>query len=134
MPTNADYVTISVGGNDLGFASVITTCGLPGWLGNCNAAIDAGDAILRGALPGRLDQCVRRDPRHALRAPRVAVTGYPKLFNGTDCNPLTFFTAAEMARLNEATAELNALIEKQSEAAGFTFVSRCAAPSRARLV
>ena len=43
------------------------------------------------------------------RAPgaTVAVTGYPRLFNGTDCNPLTFFTAAEMARINTGTDELN---------------------------
>ena len=31
------------------------------------------------------------------------VTGYPLLFNGTDCNLFTFFTAFEMARLNAAT-------------------------------
>ncbi len=57
----------------------------------------------------------------------MVVTGYPLLFNGTDCNVLTFFTAAEMARLNAATAELNALIEERSEAAGFTFVPAAAA-------
>ena len=49
MPSSTDYVTITVGGNDLGFAPVITTCGLPGWLGNCDAAIDAGVAILSAA-------------------------------------------------------------------------------------
>ena len=122
VPTNADYVTISVGGNDLGFASVITTCGLPGWLGNCHAAIDAGVATLRGALPGRLTNVYAAVRAKAPNA-KVVVTGYPLLFNGTDCNALTFFTAAEMARLNAATAELNALIEKQSATAGFTFVS-----------
>ena len=51
VPTNTDYVTITVGGNDLGFAPVITTCGLPGWLGNCNAAIDAGVATFAAHYP-----------------------------------------------------------------------------------
>ena len=33
------YVTISVGGNDAGFAGVLTECALPGWMSNC----DRGD-------------------------------------------------------------------------------------------
>ena len=45
---------------------------------------------------------------------KVVVTGYPLLFNGTDCNVLTFFTGDEMARLNEATAKLNAVIKARS--------------------
>ena len=117
----ADYVTVSVGGNDLGFTSVLTACGLPGWLGDCNAAIDRGRFIMQTELGDRLDRVYGAINQRAPGA-RVAVTGYPKLFNGTDCNLLTFFTPAEMARFNDATVELNALIKDRAEAAGFQFV------------
>ena len=133
VPSSTDYVTITVGGNDLGFAPVITTCGLPGWLGNCNAAIDASPAILRTKLPGRLARVYSAVRSQAPNA-KVVVTGYPLLFNGTDCNVLTFFTGAEMARLNDATEDLNAVIQAQSTAAGFTFVSAAPCLHRARVV
>ena len=45
LPDPADFVTVSVGGNDLGFSSVLTACGLPGWLGNCDAAIGAAGRL-----------------------------------------------------------------------------------------
>jgi len=126
VPNSTDYVTITVGGNDLGFAPVLSTCGLPGWLGNCNAAIDSGLAILNTTLPDRLDDVYSAVRSQATNA-KVVVTGYPLLFNGTDCNVLTFFTGAEMARLNDATARLNAVIQERAKVAGFTFVPAASA-------
>lgn len=122
IPEGADLVTVTVGGNDIGYAPVITTCALPGWLGNCHAAIDNALRILGMQLPARLD-AVYAAVEAAAPGARIVVTGYPRLFNGTDCNPLTFFTAFEMARLNAATDELNAVIQSRAEAAGLTFVA-----------
>jgi lysophospholipase L1-like esterase len=122
VPTTADYVTITVGGNDVGFRDVVTTCALPGWLGSCDASVDAGLRILRGALPARLDAVYAAVKTRAPGA-TVAVTGYPRLFNGTDCNPLTFFTAAEMTRINNGILELNTLIRDRALAAGFRYVA-----------
>ena len=39
------YVTISVGGNDAGFASVLTTCAQPSWLSNCTGAVDGAPLV-----------------------------------------------------------------------------------------
>ncbi len=121
VEAGTDYVTLTVGGNDVGFADVVTACALPGWLGDCTGTIDAGLRILRSALPDRLDE-VYAAVRTRAPGAEVAVTGYPLLFNGTDCNPLTFFTRAEMARINAGTAELNRLLYDRAQAAGFTFV------------
>ena len=50
------YVTISVGGNDAGFTSVITTCAEPAWLSNCGAAVKKAEDLftteLIAATPG----------------------------------------------------------------------------------
>ena len=47
-------MTISVGGNDAGFADVLTECATPWWAGDCDGAIDAAQAFINSTLPGRL--------------------------------------------------------------------------------
>lgn len=121
VTAGTDYATITVGGNDVGFADVVTACALPGWLGDCSGTIDAGLRILRTELPDRLDGVYAAVRSRAPDA-EVAVTGYPLLFNGSDCNPLTFFTAAEMSRINSGTRELNRLLRDRARAAGFAYV------------
>jgi lysophospholipase L1-like esterase len=121
VSTGTDYVTISVGGNDVGFSTVISQCALPGWLGNCSGAVQAGLRTLDTVLADRLD-AVYAAVRARAPGATVAVTGYPLLFNGTDCNPLTFFTKAEMKAINDGTERLNEVIRLRAEAAGFRFV------------
>lgn len=120
LSSSTDFVSITIGGNDVDFAPVLTECAKPGWWGDCDAAIDGAIAIMENELPGRLDATYGEI---ATRAPGadVVVTGYPILFNGEDCNAITFFSPEEEERLNDATEDLNALIEQKAGAAGFTF-------------
>ncbi|MGD8199078.1 SGNH/GDSL hydrolase family protein [Ornithinimicrobium sp. W1679] len=115
------YVTMTIGGNDVGFADVITECALPGWLSNCYGEIDRSRTILNGELPGRLD-ALYGDIRSRASQATVVVAGYPYLFNGEDCNLATFFSSGEMRELNSGTAELDTLIEARATGAGFTYV------------
>src|SRR5262245_9081112 len=48
------FVTVSVGGNDAGFASVITRCALP-WPFTCTNEINNANNYIRATLPGALD-------------------------------------------------------------------------------
>ena len=114
-------VSMTIGGNDVGFADVLTECALPGWISDCDGEIDDSLATLRTVLPGRLDQVYGEIAGRAPNA-EVAVAGYPYLFNGQDCSWATFFSGREMARLNAGTAELDRLIDARSSAAGFTYV------------
>ncbi|MFB9731422.1 SGNH/GDSL hydrolase family protein [Ornithinimicrobium kibberense] len=115
------YVTMTIGGNDVGFADVITECALPGWMSNCYGEIDRSRAILDGELPGRLD-ALYGDIRSRASQATVVVAGYPYLFNGEDCNLATFFSSGEMRELNAGTAELDTLIEAKATGVGFTYV------------
>src|SRR3546814_148957 len=54
LNTGTRYVTISVGGNDAGFVSVLTTCAAPGWMTNCDGAINNAQSYINNTLPGRL--------------------------------------------------------------------------------
>ena len=114
-------VTMSIGGNDIGFAEVITTCALPWWAGDCFGAIDAAEALTVHVLPGLLDTLYADISADAPNA-RVLIVGYPRLFNGEDCNAGTFFSPAEEKALNAAADLLDKTIRGRASAAGFTFV------------
>lgn len=122
---STDYVTISIGGNDAGFSTVITRCAAP-WPVNCDGDITDAQTYIRNTLPGKLDR-VYSAIRSRAPGARVAVVGYPRLFNGRDCNAGTFFSSAEQARLNQ-TADLLAGTEgARATVFGFRFVDPRAA-------
>jgi lysophospholipase L1-like esterase len=114
------YVSISAGGNDAGFSSVLTECAKPAWMSNCNGAIDQAQNVINYTLPGRLKTLYSDIRRRATNA-KIVVVGYPRLFNGTDCNAGTWFSATEMSRLNTTADLLNLQISTAASAAGFTF-------------
>jgi len=115
-----NLVTITAGGNDIGWASVLTECALPAWLSNCNAAIDTAVAAIRTQLPVALG-ALYADIRGRAPSARVVVVGYPRLFNGVDCSWLTFFSGAEMTRLNATADLLDDVTAAAARAAGFSF-------------
>ena len=120
LTTETDYVTVSVGGNDAGFATVMTVCALPRWLGNCRAAVRSARTTIREVLPGALAALYTELRERAPGATVVAV-GYPRVFGGEDCNAGTWFSPTELERLNATTDLLNAGTAAAAAAAGFGF-------------
>ncbi|MGZ4436616.1 MAG: SGNH/GDSL hydrolase family protein [Actinomycetes bacterium] len=116
------YVTVQVGGNDVGFTRVITTCAKPAWASNCGAAVDRAQYAIRNTLPGRLDDLYAAIAAKAPNA-RVTVVGYPRLFNGEDCNAGTWFSPTEESRLNKTADLLDATTAARAVAAGYEFVN-----------
>jgi lysophospholipase L1-like esterase len=122
LTASTSYVTISVGGNDAGFADVLTECALPGWASNCNGAVDSAQAYITNTLPGRLST-LYASIRTKAPAAKVVVVGYPRIFNGEDCNAGTWFSPAEETRLNATADLLNSRTAAQASAKGFTFAN-----------
>jgi hypothetical protein len=114
-------VTITVGGNDIGFVDVITECALPSWASHCFKAIRDARRATRHVLPGRLDT-LYDDIATGAPGAKVVVVGYPRLFNGHDCSPLTFFSRKEIERLNASADLLDQTIGTRADAHGFDFV------------
>ena len=118
VTSDTKIVTITIGGNDAGFSSVITSCALP--LISCNGDITNAQNYIRNTLPGQLNTVYNAIKTRAPSA-TVVVLGYPRLFMGVDCNAATFFSGDEMTKLN-ATADLLRDTERTRAAAyGFTF-------------
>jgi hypothetical protein len=122
LSASTSYVSMSVGGNDAGFADVLTECAKPGWLSNCNGRIDTAQAYIRNILPGALSTLYGSIRTKAPNA-RVTIVGYPRIFNGEDCNALTWFSPQEESRLNQTADQLNALLAGQASAKGFAFAN-----------
>ena len=116
------YVTISVGGNDAGFADVLTECALPAWASDCAGAVATARSFISGTLPGRLNTLYSAIRTRAPGA-KVVVVGYPKIFMGEDCNIATFFSPEDETALNNAVVLINSVIATAASARGFTFVN-----------
>ncbi len=120
LSASTSYVTISVGGNDAGFSSVITQCALP-WPWSCDGNITNAQNYIRDTLPGQLNDVYSTIRGRAPNA-RVAVVGYPRLFNGQDCNAGTFFSPTEETKLNQTADLLETTENGRASAYGFRFV------------
>ena len=122
LTASTSYVTLSVGGNDAGFADVLTTCAQPAWLSNCNGSVDRAQAYIRTTLPAALTTLYANIRARAPQA-KVTVVGYPRIFNGEDCNLLTWFSPTEESRLNATADLLNSTTAARASAAGYSFAN-----------
>ena len=122
LTASTSYVTLSVGGNDAGFADVLTTCAQPAWLSNCNGAVDRRPGLHPQHPAGGADHPLREHPRPRPQA-KVTVVGYPRIFNGEDCNLLTWFSPTEESRLNATADLLNSTTAARASAAGYSFAN-----------
>jgi lysophospholipase L1-like esterase len=100
FPRDTRLVTITIGGNDAGFADVLSTC-LFGSPADCDRRVARAEQFVRADLTRRLRRVYEaiRD-----RAPRatVVVAGYPRLFARRPwCSPIGRIDEREQRRLND---------------------------------
>ncbi|HEY4094940.1 MAG TPA: SGNH/GDSL hydrolase family protein [Baekduia sp.] len=118
LSASTNYVTITIGGNDAGFSSVITQCAYP--LVSCSSNITTAQNYITNSLPAALNAVYSQIASHAPNA-TVVVLGYPRLFMGVDCNAGTFFSTGEMTSLNTTADMMKNVISARAAAYGFTF-------------
>jgi hypothetical protein len=116
---STSYVTVSVGGNDAGFSSVISACARP-WPYTCWTEINNANNFIRNTLPGRLSGLYTTIRGRAPSA-RVVVVGYPRIFNGEECNFGARISPGEQAELNRTADLLATTTAAAAGAAGFPF-------------
>ncbi len=114
------YVTITVGGNDIGFSSVVTTCLGTNTTACLNAVATATATAKSAEFKSKLTNLYAAIKAKAPSASIVA-TSYPRLFNGKNCSILTSFTSAEMTQLNAGADALAVTISEAAAAAGIKF-------------
>ena len=116
-------VTITIGGNDVGFAEVLGACiQVPS---ACAGAIERGRGAIRRSLPAKLDAVYAEIRRRAPDA-KVIVLGYPRLFESASCESIP---AARVAQLNRGADLLRDVIGARVRAAGGGFSFADAIPA-----
>ncbi|HEY0453088.1 SGNH/GDSL hydrolase family protein [Actinophytocola sp.] len=116
---DTELVTISIGGNDAGFANVMTDCNL-GSDDTCVSRNQEAQNFARTELPGRLDG-VYTEIRNRAPGARVVVLGYPHIYtlNG-DCS--VGLSETKRAAINQSADVLAEVVSGRAGAFGFDFV------------
>ncbi|MET9499629.1 SGNH/GDSL hydrolase family protein [Streptomyces sp. NPDC006552] len=116
---DTDLVTVQIGGNDIGFGSIISTCA---GLSSTDPAGNPCERHYRAAGQDQLSRTILRTaPKVArvlravhARAPhaRVVVVGYPDLLpdDGTGCYPSVPFAAKDFPYLRDTGKRLNLML------------------------
>ncbi|MET8906969.1 SGNH/GDSL hydrolase family protein [Micromonospora sp. NPDC004551] len=117
LSSTTTLVSVTIGGNDVGFSSIMTTCVLQGET-QCVAAIQAAEDKARTQLPGKLANVYNGIKSRAPSA-RVVVVGYPVFYQlGTVCVGLS---ATSRAKINEGINLVDDITRTAATSAGFTF-------------
>ncbi|MCI4061735.1 SGNH/GDSL hydrolase family protein [Micromonospora sp. R77] len=119
LSSTTTLVTITIGGNDAGFADVISSCRF-GSTSTCTTAVNNAKSFATGTLPGRLGATYAAIRNRAPNA-RLVVLGYPRLFETNWCGLLAMSTYKRTI-LNEAADLLASVTATRAGAAGATFV------------
>ncbi|MFJ8886620.1 SGNH/GDSL hydrolase family protein [Streptomyces sp. NPDC102402] len=118
LDEDTTLVSLSIGGNDSGFASTMLSCQYS-TQSACERALKTAGEYVVNELPGELDSLyatVRDRAPHA----EVVIIGYPHLYKeGGLC--LGGLSSAKRSAVNDGSDLLNETIADRAQAAGFAF-------------
>jgi lysophospholipase L1-like esterase len=112
-------VTMTIGGNDIGFASLIQQC----TLSDCSAALDSTRIGLESTLGSKLDSVFDTVKSHAALGATIVVLGYPHVFSGAGCLGTLGISSTEESKANQLSDALDALLAAHAQADGVTYES-----------
>jgi lysophospholipase L1-like esterase len=120
LSSRTDLVSLTIGGNDAGFADTVISCTL-GSESACTAKVNEARSYITGTLPGALDRTYRAIRQKAPNA-QVVVLGYPRLFDTSSAGcGIGGMSLAKRRAINAGADVLAGVIRGRAEAAGFTF-------------
>lgn len=120
LSASTSLVSVTAGGNDVGFADVMQDCVLSGEA-TCINSVNNAVSQMNNSLPGSLDSLYDGIRARAPQA-QVVVLGYPRFYKlAYSC--FAGLSEAERSAINNASDVLNDVIAKRSADAGFTFSS-----------
>jgi lysophospholipase L1-like esterase len=116
VTASTNRVTVQIGGNDIGFASMIINC----TFGNCTSQLASVQSTITNTLPAKIDSVYNQIKSRAPSA-TVVVVGYPSPAGTKTCSAALGISAAEVTGINQVAAVLRDTIKARATAAGFAF-------------
>jgi lysophospholipase L1-like esterase len=131
LTEDTDLVTLTIGGNDIGFSQIIDECARRSPLKPAGAACrdhftaGGGDELAEriAATAPDVDAALAAIDDRAPDA-RVLLVGYPAILpdTGPGCFPVVPFSPGDVAYLRDTEKQLNAMLADRADAAGVDFV------------
>jgi lysophospholipase L1-like esterase len=116
---STSLISITIGGNDVGFASVMETCVL-GSDSDCVNAVDQAENEANTTLPGELDTLFR-DMRADAPNAAVVVLGYPEFYDLSKSSSCVGLSTTKRTALNGGADVLDNQIQAAAGRANFTY-------------
>jgi lysophospholipase L1-like esterase len=117
LSTTTNLVTVTAGGNDAGFTSLLVTCTLTNCVSSINSTITSVNSTLAPKLDAMDTQIHNRAPNAT-----VIVLGYPHLFSGT-CFSAFGISSAEVTAANNLANAIDTVTKTEAAKYGFTYKS-----------
>jgi lysophospholipase L1-like esterase len=116
----ADLISITIGGNDAGFAPTVLSCEVSSDA-TCAATVASAENDIRQSLPTKLDNTYAAIKGKAPQA-EVVVLDYPLLFDTSKAScGLGGMSLAKRTVLNDGAQVLDDLVKARAQAAGFHY-------------
>lgn len=119
LSASTTLVSITIGGNDAEFSSVMQTCVLSS-TSSCENAVSTAEAFVSSQLPARLNttlQAIRTDAPNA----KIVVLGYPDLYDLSKSSGCIGLSTTDRAALNGGADDLDSALAQAAKANGDTF-------------
>jgi len=118
LSSSTTLVSMTIGGNDVGFSSIIETCVLES-TSSCEQAVSAADQYASTTLPGLLDTTLADIRSHAPGA-KIIVLDYPDFYDLSV--PICLgLSSADHQALDNGINDLDGVIQTAAAANGDTF-------------
>ena len=120
LSATTNVVTVTAGGNDAGFVSLLTNCTFT----NCVSSLNSTTTWINTSLAAKLDAM---DIQIQTRAPnaKVIVLGYPHLFSGT-CLSAFGISSSEVSASNTLADAMDNVTKTEAAKYGFIYKSAIA--------
>jgi lysophospholipase L1-like esterase len=112
-------VSITIGGNDAGFSSVMETCVLRS-TSSCLNAVSAAEAFIASQLPARLNTTLQTIRAHAPAA-KIVLLGYPDLYDLSKSRTCIGLSTRDRTALNWGANDLDSALARAAAGNGDTF-------------
>ena len=119
LSARTTLVSITIGGNDAGFSSILETCVLP-WNSACVSAISNAESFIASQLPARLDRTFQTIHADAPSA-RIVVLDYPELYDLSKSSTCIGLSAPKRTAIDRGADQLDAVISAAAARNGDTF-------------
>ncbi len=118
VTADTTIVTVTIGGNDIGFSDLIVQC----TLANCSSALDSTRAGLETFLGPRLTTTYSAIRSRAMSATAI-VLGYPRMFSTAGCFGTLGISSTERTKANQLADALDELSARRAGLAGLIYRS-----------